>query len=165
MSLIWAVAAVLVGSIGFVVFRGAPYLPTHGKDIRTLLKDLKMSKSDVFVDLGAGDGALVRAASSKGVISYGYELSPIVFAIAWVRCLRFSKGHMRLADLWMVRLPSDTTVVYTFLHTRFMGKFDRKMRSEAKRLGHPITVVSYAFEIPGKRLVRRSGALYFYRYT
>jgi hypothetical protein len=163
--MILAILFFIVLLFGFVLLRGAPYLPTRGKDIVRVFDVLQATKKDVLVDLGAGDGALLKAAAKREIKAYGYELNPILVGVAWLRCLLLKpRPTVRLDDLWRVPLPKETTIVFTFLHTRFMEKFDFKMRQEVKRLGHPIAVVSYAFTIPNREPIKVVGALFFYSY-
>ncbi|CAD7948690.1 unnamed protein product [Amoebophrya sp. A25] len=46
-----------------VVVNAGPYLPTDAKSVEEVLELLGLSATDYFVDLGSGDGRLVRAAA------------------------------------------------------------------------------------------------------
>ncbi|MCD6109959.1 class I SAM-dependent methyltransferase [bacterium] len=55
---------------------------------RKMLKLGKVEKGENMVDIGCGDGRLVyMAANEIGAKATGYELSPIVYAIAKIRQL------------------------------------------------------------------------------
>jgi hypothetical protein len=147
-----------------VVFFGAPYVPTRQKDVDKLF-DLVDLSDGRLVDLGAGDGRLMLAAAKRQLKSTGWELSPVIWLIAWFRL----KGKRRYADIrlgsfWRARLPDDTTAAFTFLASRHMKQLDGFLSHEAKRLGHPIQLVSYGFQVPDRTIEKQDGALIVYRF-
>ena len=153
-----AVVMLLLGT----VFFGAPYVPTRKRDVEALFKIV--TKDDVLVDLGSGDGRLVRAAAEKGIRAYGFELSPLLVFISWLNVRSVRKlATIRLRDYWRMELPSDTTVVFVFLAGTYMQKLRTYLRAEATRLERPLTLVSYGFELPGYTPTRKDGALLVYR--
>ncbi len=91
------------------------------RDLRRVLPPSEVAPGDVFLDLGAGKGRLLLAASRypfRRVI--GVELSERLAAIA-----RRNAAHFRLparsgavelvtADVSAYRIPDDVTVVYMF---------------------------------------------------
>jgi S-adenosylmethionine:diacylglycerol 3-amino-3-carboxypropyl transferase len=146
-----------------VVFFGAPYVPTRSRDLETLFDELKFKKSDRLVDLGSGDGRLMLFAARHGIKSVGVELNPILVIITWLRLRPVRNlASVRYANFWNYRLPSDTTYVFVFLAEPFMKRLRKYLESEAKRLGHPITLVSYGFELPGYKLQRKITAALVY---
>ena len=42
------------------VFFGAPYVPTHKKELIKLFEKLKLSKNDILADIGSGDGVVLK---------------------------------------------------------------------------------------------------------
>src|SRR5690606_7426314 len=76
--LLW-IGGVITLAFGFVVFFGAPYVPTRKKQVDEVFDKLyKLSPNDVLVDIGSGDGKLLRAASARGARAVGYELNPLL---------------------------------------------------------------------------------------
>ena len=67
-----ALILILIPMIILLVFLlpgiiGAPYVPSEQKDLeRAFTKLYKISKKDYLVDLGAGDGIVLKAAASHG---------------------------------------------------------------------------------------------------
>lgn len=161
----WVFAAIMVG-FGFVVFWGAPYVPSKKKALEKALDELHpLGKRDVLVDIGSGDGIVLRAATRRGARAIGYELNPLLVLISrWL-----SKGDARvsvhMANFWLVKLPIDTTVVYVFTVTRDVAKLVRKMNAEAARLNRPLKLISYGCEIPGYRSLGTIGAHNLYEFT
>ncbi len=149
----------------FVLYFGAPYLPTRRKTALTAMELLKLKPGDQLVDLGCGDGSVMLAAARLGIKSVGYELNPVVFVVAWLRTRRYRKlVTVKFGNFWHQPLPETTTAVFTFLHTRFMSCLDTYLVKEAKRLDKKLQLVSYTFEVPGKKPVDSKPALYLYQY-
>ena len=156
---------VFVFLFAFVVFFGAPYLPSKKRQIEVALEMLGAGKGKVLVDLGSGDGAFLKAAAKRGAEVYGYELNPILCVISWLRCFKYRKQvHIKLANFWITPLPKETTGVYTFLLHRYMKRLDMRMNTEAVRLKHTVKLASFTFAIPGKQAVDVQDGVFLYRY-
>lgn len=148
-----------------VVLFGAPYLPTHKRQVETALDLLEVKKDMVVVDLGAGDGVFMKAAARRGAIVHGYELNPILCAIAWLRCLRYRKQtHIHMRNYWRTPLPKDTDAVFVFLLARFMRKLDKKLETEVVRQKRPLRLASYTFAIPGRQALEVKEGVFLYEY-
>lgn len=161
--MLWLVG-ILVVTFGFVVLRGAPYVPTHAKQVEYALDLLDVPRGSVLVDLGSGDGVFLKAAAERGYRVIGYELNPILCLISYIRCWKYrDRVTVRLRDFWLTPLPPEARAVFVFLAGPFLGRFDRKMRAEAQK--GKLSVVSYGFEIPGKKdLAGGKSALHLYHY-
>ena len=70
--------------------RLVPYVTTAHSRVHVALKALKLTREDVFVDLGCGDGRLALAAAAEFDVgsSVGIEVSP-----ALVRCCHRAASH------------------------------------------------------------------------
>jgi len=44
---------------------GSPYVATRKKRIEEILKEVELKKGKLFIELGSGDGRIVRTAVSK----------------------------------------------------------------------------------------------------
>ncbi len=145
----------------YVLFFGAPYLPTRRVQADQALDMLNLKPGEVFVDLGCGDGAMLVQAAKRGLISYGYELNPLVWLVAYVRTLRYRKTtKVYLKNFWDIKLPPDTKGVYVFLLDKFMVRLDQKLTKELKGA----KLVSYTFEVPGKKTDVCKNAMNLYKY-
>lgn len=143
----WIIGGLIL-LFGFVVFRGAPYVPSQKKYIRQAFTDLyPLSNKDVLVDVGSGDGIVLRQAVSFGARAIGYELNPALVGISRVLSRGNKKISVRLADFWLTQLPEATTIIYAFMVTRDMKKFEKKIQQEADRLQHPLNVLLYGNNI------------------
>lgn len=152
------VVGLVVACFLLVVFRGAPYVPTHKLWIAEVVK--LAPKHGTFVDLGSGDGAVLVAAARSGRRVFGIELNPILVLISWLRLRRFSgRASVQLGDFWTRRLPDDTSVVFVFLAGPFMTKLHTHLEHEATRLGRAVQCISYGFTIKGAKVIKRQGPL------
>lgn len=100
-----------------------------------------------FVDLGCGLGsALVQLARDYPQARLvGVETAPLVFLLAWLRCLPYRHVRVRYRSLWREPL-GDYDVVYCFLSPAPMAELWAKARREM-RPGS--LLVSNSFEVPG----------------
>lgn len=165
MFLVWGVV-IIVLVFGFVVFRGAPYVPSHRKDVKRAFTELyPLSNKDVLVDVGSGDGVILRLAAECGAQAVGYELNPILVMISRFLSRGNNKIRTQFADLWLTKLPDDTTVVYAFTVSRDGKKLMRKLQREVNRLRRPVHLIMYGSAAPTLEPVREVSAFHLYTLT
>lgn len=92
--------------------RGAPYLPTLDRSLNVMfhhhLKGVETAKM-TFVDLGSGDGRVVRRAAREGFqVAIGYEINPMLHA--WAKLRQVPKTKFYCANLWDVPLHEADVV-------------------------------------------------------
>jgi hypothetical protein len=160
----WIIIAAIavLACFAFVIIFGAPYLPTMQNQQTIALNMLDMPKGGVVLDIGSGDGRFLRAAAMRGYTAHGIEANPILVLLSKVVTHKYRHlVHIKWANMWSTKWP-QADGVYVFLHTRFMEKLDKKIEQEYH--GKKVNVVSYAFKIPGKKVVKKSSGLFLYRY-
>lgn len=158
------IVAGVVLAFGFMAFTGAPYLPSKRKDIERALTELyELSAKDHLVDMGAGDGVVLRAASSRGAQATGYEINPAIALIAKFLSRHDPRVAVSVANLWRISFPEDTTVVYVFGDSRDIKKMYKKVEEQATRIGRPLHLISYGFAVPGCEPAKKVGASSLYR--
>lgn len=141
---------------------GAPFLPTRQKESSEALDLLDLRPGQVFIDLGCGDGRLLKMAAARNLTAIGYELNPFLATYAWLSTRRYHRRvHVKWRSFWSADL-SKADGVFVFLIGHFMDRLDKLLISSSK--DHQIKLVSHAFEIPGKKPVRRKGVLLLYLY-
>lgn len=124
---------------------GAPYVPTLKKSGNDLLDMIDLKPGATIIDLGSGDGAFALQAARRGYKVIGYEINPILVAIARLRTLKYRKQvTIYLRDFWHIKLP-ESDAIYVFLIDRYMGRLEHKLISE---LTQPTLVVSHVFKLP-----------------
>ena len=160
--LIIACAAALL--VGFVAFTGAPYVPSKRSDIARAFTELyKLKPSDLVVDIGSGDGVVLREVSRRGAHAIGYEIHPLLVGISRWLSRNDDRVMVELANFWRVEIPANTTVVYTFGDSRDIMKMHDKVQSEATRIGHDLAFITYGFDVPGIAPAKTVGAHHLYR--
>jgi 16S rRNA A1518/A1519 N6-dimethyltransferase RsmA/KsgA/DIM1 with predicted DNA glycosylase/AP lyase activity len=151
---------------GIVVFFGAPYLPTFKTQSKEALKLLDLKKGEQIIELGCGDGRVMIMALEQGYRVVGYELNPVLALVSWLKTRKYGKKSTVIwGSFWRKNWP-ESEGLYVFLHTKFMKKLDKKIleQLEAWQLNNgdelsdqkaQLSVVSYVFEIPDKRSVKK----------
>ena len=161
--LIW-IFATLFMLFGFVVFFGAPYVPAKLRHVRLAFDELyPISSIDVLVDLGSGDGKILREVSRRGARAVGVELNPILATISRLISWADKSVSIQLGSMWLMRFPADTTVVYVFGTSRDIARIERKISKESTRLKRPLFVLSYGFELPTAQLIKQNSMHYLYK--
>ena len=152
-------------------FVGVPYVPTPRVVAEGMVMLAGLSAHERVYDLGAGDGAILRAATRMhpGIRATGLEILPTVWCIGKLRML-FSRSTFELRLGSMFRWPvTDADVVFLYLFPQTMErlatKFDAELRPGAR-------VISHGFSFPGRTpektvkipIGRRSKTVYLYRW-
>lgn len=155
--------ALLVISLAFGLgaWLGAPYLPVLSRDVDSLLELSDLSPGQLLLDLGCGDGRLLKAAAKRGIRGIGYEINPLLWLVACINLWPYRQlVSLHLSNYWAVKLP-PADAIYVFLIGRYMPKLDAKLRAEIKR---PTRVVSYVFAIPNLKPVATTKNSFVYIY-
>jgi SAM-dependent methyltransferase len=156
----YAAAIVFMVYTIYAAWSGAPYVPMLKRHIDELIAFADIKMGDRFVDLGSGDGRVVRAAARAGADALGVEINPMLFW--WSRCLnllhRTKNARIIRKNLWDVDI-SDCDVLSVFFISHFMGKLKEKILREMK----PGTrVVSYGFRFPDWPEEAKDDKVYLY---
>lgn len=161
-----AILAGLVVILGFTAFFGAPYVPSHKAELERAFRVLRpLKKDDVLVDLGCGDGVVLRTAISAGAgKAVGIELNPILSIIAKMLSAGSSAVDVRIGNMWTIDAPKGTTVVYVFGVGRDMKKLEAMLESWSRELENPIDLVLYGHTLPGRKSTRTVGAHHLYHF-
>jgi SAM-dependent methyltransferase len=161
MPLYLIVILAVVLAFGLGIRRGAPYLPILKRDSDALLALGELKAGQTIIDLGSGDGRLLREAARRGIRGIGYEINPILVLVSRLVCWRYRRlVTIHLADFWHVTLP-PADAVYTFLLPRYMADLDQYL---ARQITKRTPLISFAFEIPGRRPDRHNRNTFIYYY-
>lgn len=152
--MIWLIIAlVFLSGFLYAVFFGAPYVPAFQQDFDELFDLSGVRKGTKFVDLGSGDGKVLLAAAQRGATVTGYEINPVLWLLSIWRLRKFrSRARVRLGSMWQADL-AKTDVVYMYLHTNWMDKMERKLKSEMPKGGR---VVSYVFKLSSLKQIAQT---------
>lgn len=160
-AVIFIIVILLFVLFSFVILFGAPYLPTLKPQADDALKLLNLKPGQTLLELGSGDGRVLRLAAEHGIKSIGYEINPLLVWYSRLRNWRYRRLiKVRMGNYWMTKLP-QTDGIYVFLLNRYMTKLDKKIVQDFSK---PVKLVSFAFEIPGKKPIKTKKGLRLYQY-
>ena len=162
------VAIVLVVLVVFLApgLTGAPYVPSQQADLETAFTELyKLSKKDLLVDLGSGDGIVLQAATAHGATAIGVEINPIMTLITRLHLRQNKSIKIRNGNMYTFSLPAETTVVYAYANNLVVPRLYRRVQSEANRLGKTLYFISNAFDHQRIKPTKHIAPYYLYKIT
>lgn len=166
MTLLLIVGGVLLVLFGGIAFIGAPYVPSKRRELRAVFRDLyPLSSTDVLVDIGSGDGVVLREAATYGARAIGYELNPILVAVSRWAARGNARIQTHMVNFWHADLPPDTTVCYVFGDSRDIAKIAQRIQQFSTRTQRTVSCISYGFELPHHTHTAQQGAHYLYQIT
>ncbi len=145
---LFAVKALYGISIALVlpVTRGALYVSTSQARIAAFLDAVELQPGQLLVDLGCGDGRVLRSACRRFAIrAEGYELNPLAYLKARLYCLGHPRIRIHLKNFWDTDL-SAADVVFCYLFPDVMSQVALKLTQDLKP---GATVISCNFPVPG----------------
>lgn len=125
---------------------GAPYAPTRLAAVRKAFDLIKLGGKDTLVDLGAGDGGILRLAAQRQAKAHGYELSPILWLVAKVRTWGYSGIRLTYKNFYKADL-SEATVIFIFLMPQVMERVRAFLQAQTMPQGR--YMLAYAFPLGG----------------
>ena len=155
-------AVVLIFAL--MALTGAPYVPSKMSEIKQAFTKLYvLSKKDLVVDLGSGDGVVLKVANDLGAKAFGVELNPFLVLLAKWRLRGRKDVRVKCGNLFKVDFPAETTVVYLFGDGRDIKGMMETIQGQAKKLRRDLYVISHAFELPGMKPVKKHRAYFLYK--
>lgn len=161
MTILFIIGVFVILVFSFVIAFGAPFLPTLRVRTEEALELLDLKPGQTMVELGSGDGRILRAAAERGIYAIGYELNPLL--VIWTKLVHFKKRKyitVHWGNYWRKKLP-ETDGIYVFLLNPYMAKLDTKITQEINK---KVKLVSFAFEIPNKKPYKQHNGLFLYLY-
>ena len=96
---LWGIGIAMVLLFGFTVLFGAPFLPTLKGRTGDALDMLDLKPGELLLELGSGDGRLLREAAKRGIRSIGYELNPLLVIYSKILLFKYRRlATIRLAN-------------------------------------------------------------------
>lgn len=147
---------------GVVAF-GAPYLPTLRKRVDDALDLLDLKPGQTMLELGSGDGRLLKAAAKRGIHSVGYELNPLLVLFSRISTFKYrSIVTIKWRNYWQIPWP-DSDGMYVFLLQPYMSKLHKKLIQYNRKKSYKL--VSFGFEITEKKPTKHKNGMYLYTYS
>ncbi len=139
-------AFVVMGFLG--QWYGAPFVPTSSERLRAVLARADLKKGQMLVELGSGDGRVIREAAEKyGVKGVGFEIHPMLVGYSRLRAvmkrlknIKYRRGNFYKADI------SKADVIFMFLLPKTLKKLRTKLTEESKK---GALIISHGFKIEG----------------
>lgn len=176
LTLIFSLLAFLIGITIYTLFliyssiMGSPYVPSKQKEVDFILSQIPFKKNTHFIDLGCGDGRVVRVAVKKyQLIGLGIDINPILIFIARIYAnLSKIKNNLefRTGNIFKVSL-NQAQYIYLFLMPELIVKLKVKFEKELKK---GTIVISHGFPIIGwekkltKKIPHTPFPTYYYRF-
>jgi SAM-dependent methyltransferase len=142
LKILHALAIVVVHPIT----QGAMYTSTGRVKISKALDAVTMKPGELLVDIGCGDGRVLRAARKRyGVSCLGFEINPIAFTKAKLLTMGRKGLEVRCRNFWKADL-GKADIVSCYLFPDVMRRLGAKL---GKELASGARVISFNFPIPG----------------
>lgn len=163
MELAWDITLIVCGvllvAFTFVVAFGAPFLPTLKPKVDTALDLIDLKKGQTLLELGSGDGRVLRAAAQRGLNVVGYELNPLLVVYSRLLTWRYRRQVTVVWGNFWRRDLSEADGIFVFLLQPYMEKLDKKIAAECRK---GTKLVSFAFHIDSRRAVRERDGVFLY---
>jgi SAM-dependent methyltransferase len=156
---------IILISITWPNFKGAPWVPTSFKMVHRMLNLAEVGPDDIVYDLGCGDGrTLVIAARKYGARAVGIEIDP--FRYLWCQMLITllnlrGKVEIEFGDIFKHDI-SEATVVTCYLLQDTNKQLEEKF---AQELVPGTRVVSNTFSFLQMPLVKQDGNAHLYVFS
>jgi hypothetical protein len=140
---------VLCTALAVPVTQGALYVSTSRSKIASFIDAVAMEPEQLLVDLGCGDGRVLRRAVKKyRVRAIGYEVNLLAYLKAQVLSIGLKNVEIKWKNFWSADL-SEADVVFCYLYPDVMRRLSCKLKTDLR----PGTViVSCNFGLPGFKL-------------
>ena len=153
----------IIALLGFGAFFGAPYVPTRRRDLTRMFDELyPLGALDTVIDVGSGDGIILREASRRGAKAVGYEINPLLAVISKYLSRHDKNVTVTMVNFWLTKFPETTTVIYAFSVGRDTNKLTKKIQNEADRLNKKLVLICYGSPLPKKSADRTFEAYHLY---
>lgn len=126
----------IIVSIFFVwnviaVISGAPYVPSSDVRIQSMIKLAAFSKHEVLLDVGSGNGKVLRQASKYVKIARGVEINPILVLWTLFRNWlgRYKNIIITKENFWDTNF-GDIDVLFIYCINSKMKKLEQKIKKE-----------------------------------
>lgn len=140
-------------AIGFVAFTfviafGGPFLPTLKPKVAIALELIDLKPGQTLLELGSGDGRILRAAAQRGWRAVGYELNPFLVLYSKLLTFRYRKQVTIIWGNYWKRPWPQAEGIFVFLLQPYMEKLDQKITADCQK---GTKLVSFAFTIDSKK--------------
>ena len=156
-------------SMIFSSLMGAPYVPTKNKLALDILKEVKFKKNGLFVELGSGDGRIVRTAVKTYSVK-GLAVDVNGLLIIWSKFLSKLDGTYPRINFVVKNILAVNLIradyIYLFLFPAIIKKlvpiFDKELRKGTIIISHGFPISEYKKKLI-KKVDRNTFPTYYYK--
>jgi cyclopropane fatty-acyl-phospholipid synthase-like methyltransferase len=144
---------------------GAPFVGTRNKELISILSQANLKQGQSFLELGCGDGRVIRTAVKKFHVR-GTGIDVNAAFILWARFWSWVEGlsgiDFRLGNVKTYSFK-DVDVIYMFLLPRLIHTFSDRL---AREVDPGTLVISHGFTVPDweEYLVEKRSSRHFSTY-
>lgn len=145
-------------------FTGAPFVPTSPRVVKEMILLARLTKRDIVVDLGCGDGRLLIEAAKRGARAFGWDINPFLVFIATVNAFLLGVNRnmtVRWGDYRRQNITMATVVLVYSIAGRHIRVIEEKLMGE---LPKGTRVLSYRFAFSRLKFLKKTKTgIYVYR--
>ncbi len=129
------------------ITRGALFVTTPNIRIETFLQYIPVDHGSSVVDLGCGDGRVLRKIRKHfNVKALGYEINPFAYMLAKIFCCRDKKIRIKRRD-FLDKSLAEFDIIFCYLFPDVMEELTIKLQNEA---GPDTVFISCNFPLKGQ---------------
>ena len=139
-------ASLYLISLIYSWLKGAPYVATQKKTIKSILKNAKIRDGQHIIELGCGDGRfLLAVARQYKITGLGVDINPlpIIKARILARLQKVISVSFQVQDIRKTDLI-EADVVYIFLFPKLIQSLKNQLLEKTKR---GVLIISHGFKI------------------
>jgi len=126
----------------------APYVPSAKKSLSLILSEANLKKSQIFYDLGSGDGVVLETAvKNYQVKGVGVEINPFLVFLSRLKA-RFQgiKNLTYIRSDFLKANLAEAQVIFLYLLPRNLPKLQEKIEQECQK---GTLIISNSFPLNG----------------
>ena len=155
-------------SLVYSLLMGSPFVKTKSKILENIFKEINPKPNQLIVDLGCGDGKIIRFAAKKYKMrGIGVDINPLLIwrakllaNLEHVHSVKFLKKNIFDAEI------NKADIIYIFILPKFLVKLRNKLQTESKKNA---LIISHGFQIVGwekyliKKIKGKPFSTFYYR--
>lgn len=92
------IIGIIIAAFLLTIFFGAPYAPTYKSDLFKLFETINLSKEDVLVNIGSGDGVVLKVVNNFNTKAIGFEINPFLVIISKIKLRKYQNYQIYLKN-------------------------------------------------------------------
>ena len=144
-------------------FFGAPYEPSKGKALKSIIKFTNPKSGDKIAELGSGDGriCIALAKNLQKIEIHGFEINPF---LVWISRRKIKKLGLqnKIKIYWKNFFKEDLSrynKIVMFQFNTITNKLSKKFKKELKPGS---IIVSHWWKLPEWKIKKQIGRVYLY---